>query len=213
MSVTRHRWLPIAALTCAVAMLGAACFGGGGDGGGEPDLEAIPSATLPAQLPEVRILGSSAVIPGGATYTVKADDTLSSIASLLGVSLEDLMAANPGVDSSSLSIGQVLVVPQGGEAQPTPPAEPTEEPEAPTPTSEPEPAATPSSLGQTYTVQSGDIPVTIAERFGITVEELLAANPGIDPRGLQVGDVLIIPAPPATPTPEPPAEEEPPPAG
>jgi LysM repeat protein len=206
MRVTRHRWLPIAALSCAVAVLGAACSGDSGHSGDEPDLEAIPTATLPAQLPEVRILGSSAVIPGGATYTVKANDTLSSIASLLGVSLEDLMAANPGVDSSSLSIGQVLVVPQGGEPQPTPAAEPTEEPDDPTPTTEPEPVTTPSSLGQTYTVQSGDIPVTIAERFGITVEELLAANPGIDPRGLQVGDVLIIPAPAATPTPEPPAE-------
>ncbi len=42
-------------------------------------------------------------------------------------------------------------------------------------------------------VQDGDIPVKIAEKFGITVEELLAANPGIDPTNLHIGDVLIIP--------------------
>lgn len=208
--MTRHRWLPIAALICVLALLGAACSGGDGGSGDAPDLDAIPTATLPAELPDVRILGSSAVVTGGATYTVKPNDTLSGIATSLGVTLEDLMAANPGVDSSSLSVGQVLAVPQGGEPQPVPSPEPTQEPEeAATPTSEPEPAATPGSLGQTYTVQSGDIPVTIAERFGITVEELLAANPGIDPRGLQVGDVLIIPAPAATPTPEPPAEAPP----
>jgi LysM repeat protein len=47
-----------------------------------------------------------------------------------------------------------------------------------------------------YVVQSGDIPLTIAEQFGITVEALLAANPGINPNGLQVGQELIIPPPP-----------------
>jgi LysM repeat protein len=60
---------------------------------------------------------------------------------------------------------------------------------------------TPAALGQTYTVQSGDIPLTIAEQFGISVEELLAANPGLDPTGLVVGQVIVIP--PASPTPTP----------
>ena len=79
---------------------------------------------------------------------------------------------------------------------------PEETPAAPEPTSTPAPAATntPASLGQTYVVEAGDIPVSIAAKFGITVEALLAANPDIDPRGLQVGQVLIIPAPVPTPT-------------
>ena len=45
-------------------------------------------------------------------------------------------------------------------------------------------------------MKEGDIPVTIAAQFGITVEALLAANPGLDPTGLNIGDVLIIPPPP-----------------
>ena len=49
-------------------------------------------------------------------------------------------------------------------------------------------------------MQSGDIPETIAARFGITTEALLAANPGVNPNNLQVGQVLIIP--PAAPPPE-----------
>ena len=44
-------------------------------------------------------------------------------------------------------------------------------------------------------MQAGDIPVTIAQKFGITVEALLAANPGLDPRNMHVGDVVIIPPP------------------
>jgi LysM repeat protein len=36
--------------------------------------------------------------------------------------------------------------------------------------------ATPGGSGTTYTVQSGDFCGTIAEEFGITVEELIAAN-------------------------------------
>ena len=38
-----------------------------------------------------------------------------------------------------------------------------------------------------YSVRSGDTLGTIAERFGTTVDGLLALNPGIDPRALRVG--------------------------
>jgi LysM repeat protein len=50
-----------------------------------------------------------------------------------------------------------------------------------------------TTLGQSYVVQEGDIPVTIAEKFGITVEELLAANPEVEPTSLFIGQVLVIP--------------------
>ena len=64
---------------------------------------------------------------------------------------------------------------------------------APSDTPVPAPTGTPSSLGQTYTVESGDYPATIAAKFGVTLEALLAANPGIDPTNLQIGQVLVIP--------------------
>jgi LysM repeat protein len=55
---------------------------------------------------------------------------------------------------------------------------------------------TPREGTTTYTVQSGDNANDIALRFGITVEELAAANnTTVDNlRSLQVGDVLTIPA-------------------
>ncbi len=47
--------------------------------------------------------------------------------------------------------------------------------------------------GPTYVVQRGDTLYDIALGFGITVDTLQAANPGIDPNTLSVGQSLIIP--------------------
>lgn len=43
-----------------------------------------------------------------------------------------------------------------------------------------------------YSVRSGDTLGTIADRFGTTVDQLLALNPGIDPRTLRVGQSLRV---------------------
>src|SRR5690606_5356536 len=47
----------------------------------------------------------------------------------------------------------------------------------------------------TYTVQAGDTMFSIARSFGLTVEELAAANNIANPNIIDVGDVLIIPSP------------------
>jgi len=36
---------------------------------------------------------------------------------------------------------------------------------------------------------------TIAQKFGIRLADLRAANPDVDPRAMRVGTVLVIPAP------------------
>jgi len=197
----------VACCACVPALLLAAACGGGSGGDGVSQARAGVTATLPATLPSPIVVGNGVVQnAGGSTYTVKSGDTLAAIASRFGVSLEDLRAANPDVNASALSVGQSIKLPSGTSPNPTVPANtpgpaPTDTPVPPpdTPTPEPQPTNTPSSLGQTYTVQSGDIPVTIAEKFGITVDALLAANPGLDPRAMHAGDVLIIPPAP-TPT-------------
>ena len=45
-----------------------------------------------------------------------------------------------------------------------------------------------------YTVAKGDNPVTIAKKFKVSYDDLLAANHIDDPRKLKVGQKLIIPA-------------------
>jgi|GEM_PF-6379232 len=61
------------------------------------------------------------------------------------------------------------------------------------PTPLPTPLFTPTPNFQVYTVVEGDNPSTIAEQFEISLDDLLAANPGIAPESLFPGDTLIIP--------------------
>lgn len=46
-----------------------------------------------------------------------------------------------------------------------------------------------------YTIKSGDTLGKIAAAYKITLSQLQAANPGIDPRRLRIGQQVMIPAP------------------
>lgn len=52
-------------------------------------------------------------------------------------------------------------------------------------------AATP----RTHTVKAGESLSVVARKYGIKLESLIAVNPGLEPRRLQVGQVLTIPSP------------------
>lgn len=101
------------------------------------------------------------------TYTVVSGDTFSSIAQGLGISVEAIEAANPGVSATNLQVGQILNVP----------------------------AAAAGPIGSTkYTIKSGDTFWSISQAAGITVAEIEAANPGVPATNLQVDQVINIPA-------------------
>jgi LysM repeat protein len=55
-------------------------------------------------------------------------------------------------------------------------------------------AGEPGVCGPTYTVESGDTTFGIAEKCGVSPDDIIAANPDIDPRSLSVGQVLVMPA-------------------
>lgn len=58
----------------------------------------------------------------------------------------------------------------------------------------PVPSPSPSPVEQTYIVQAGDNPASIAQRFRIKTEDLMAANNIEDPSKLQIGQTLKIPS-------------------
>ncbi|MEZ4596276.1 MAG: LysM domain-containing protein [Chloroflexota bacterium] len=73
-------------------------------------------------------------------------------------------------------------------------------PTDPTPTPPPTPVITPTPTpeptNRTYVVRSGDTLLIIAQRFGLTLGQLMAANPSItDPDRIRVGQVIVIPPP------------------
>jgi hypothetical protein len=79
----------------------------------------------------------------------------------------------------------------------------------PVPTLTPIPPLTevllPTPTPVTYTVKSGDTMGAIARKFGVTLDALVSANPGVDANILPVGTVLTIPigSIPSEPTPTP----------
>jgi LysM repeat protein len=185
-------------LCLASGLLWAACGGGSGDESAASDGDAVPTATLPDPLPEARILGEAELPTDGTTYVVRAGDNLSDIAEQFGTTAEAIAEANNLADPTRLEVGQRLVIPGAG--QPDSDVLPA----TVEPPSEEEPTEAPA--GETeYIVRSGDVAALIAERFGITVEELAEANNTTidDLRSLTVGEKLIIPAPSPAATPEP----------
>jgi hypothetical protein len=63
----------------------------------------------------------------------------------------------------------------------------------PTPLVSLTPSPVPTATPRTYTVKAGDTLGAIATRFGVKVEDIQKANPGVDPNALTIGKVLIIP--------------------
>ncbi len=61
----------------------------------------------------------------------------------------------------------------------------------------------PSPTPFTYTVQTGDTISGIALKFGVSMDDLQAANPEVSPNAMSVGTVLKIPSNPGNPTGEP----------
>ena len=65
---------------------------------------------------------------------------------------------------------------------------------APTPT--PLPTEPPAPTPQVYVVAKGDTMSKIAKKYGVTIEQLLAANPKIkNPNKIAIGDQITIPVP------------------
>lgn len=108
--------------------------------------------------------------PGGFVYSIRAGDTFFSLARRFGTTVEALIAVNPGVDPDRLQVGQVICLPPGVTGP------------------------IPCPGGTIYRVRAGDTLFGIGRRFGVSVPELIAANPHLpDPERLQIGDFICIP--------------------
>jgi soluble lytic murein transglycosylase-like protein len=102
---------------------------------------------------------------GLAEYTIQPGDTLSSIARRLGVTVTSLMDANDIEDADLIVVGDRLIIPESAAR----------------------------AGGARYIVRQGETTTVIAQRFGISVDDIVAANGLADPNQLSVGQRLILP--------------------
>ena len=136
------------------------------------------------------------------TYTVERGDTVYRIAVANGTSVDAMRNANPDLvgENPVIQPGQVLNLPDcGGDAMdesadPIIESTPTNIAPIITPAGG-VPPTTAAAGGQVYVVAAGDTLFSIAQRFGVSVNDIVAANDLLDPDRLSVGDELTIPQP------------------
>lgn len=142
--------------------------------------------------------GTGTTQPSGDKYTVKAGDTLTSIAAaqLGGAKYQTLIAKlNPTVDPNKLRLGQVLNMPPKPSTAVTPVAGGTT---PPTPAilgiTTTRPAG--ETTGRSYTVQVGDTLHGLSEKFYGSTKywpTIVAANPNVKNNTIIAGQTLVIP--------------------
>lgn len=115
--------------------------------------------------------------------------------------------ASPPAETNTVTVVEAPAAPPLPDAttsEPKPPpvtrdTEPVEDivPLIPEPSEGPE---VPVAAGEIeYVVAAGDNFTNIASRHGVTVQAIIKANPAVDSNRMQIGQVLIIPAPAAKP--------------
>lgn len=122
-----------------------------------------------------------------ASYIVKAGDTLSNIAQKTGVSVVQLTKLNKLSNPDFIDIGQVLATEaNGGQSSGS------------TSTSTPTTTTGPSTSERTYTIKSGDNLYRISAKYGVSIGSIVKLNNISSADGIDVGQVLRIPAAPAS---------------
>ena len=179
--LTNFRWMTGVILTLAAVLMLSACTreriaeeveNSLGEQPQEPvvtQLTPLPTATetpepTPEETPEPKVI----------TYEVQPGDTISAIAEKFGTGLQRIRALNL-LTTDALQVGQVLRVPNIPGVT-TPQGIPT---------------ATPEPFQ--YTVKEGDTLLSIALRFGVTLNQLVSVNGLQDQHNIGVGQVLLIP--------------------
>lgn len=106
--------------------------------------------------------------PNTFPYTVRPGDTYFSLARRFNTTVPALVSANPLTRPEALQVGQTICIPR----QQVFPACPE---------------------GNFHTIRPGDTLYSLARFYNVSLDDLLEANPGLDPDRLTVGQVICIP--------------------
>ena len=129
-------------------------------------------------------------------YTVQQKDNYYKIAKQFNLTREELFALNPGLEEKGLKPGEKILVKKSGNgnASGADVFEETKNSKAKMDSGNEISSKNSNTAADdyvTYTVQQGDTVFSIVNKFGISIDELLALNPELS-RGLKAGMVLKI---------------------
>ncbi len=124
---------------------------------------AEPVDTKADSKPSAATVGEIEPVKG--SYTIQPGETLYQIARRNGLTIQEIVDANPGLNVDHYASGQIINLPL--------------------------PASVSVAGSKTYLVKEGDTFYGIAHAAGISVDHLRAANPSVDL--LEVGQTIVIP--------------------
>ena len=141
-------------------------------------------------------------------HTIQPGETLYKLSVKHGVSVERICRANPGLSVKNFRIGQVIAIPPVGKASSEVKVQaPVETPQVQAP-QQSEPLK--PKCRDMHKVERKETVYSICRMYGITEEELIAANPEIKNKKLKKGKFLCIPyaKQPVAETPKSPAQQD-----
>ncbi|MBK9207640.1 MAG: LysM peptidoglycan-binding domain-containing protein [Anaerolineales bacterium] len=132
------------------------------------ELYKFAGASIPDQKPKI--------------HTITKGDSFESIANAYGVTVRELVMANPQllVTGDKLTVPVAVAIPQESASTSTPVAGPGD-------------SDTSSTPKRTYTVKAGDTLSVIAVKHSVTVAAIASANDIKNINSIKVGQVLVIP--------------------
>lgn len=154
-------------------------------------VELPPATTTTTTTIPVSDLEAGTRSPVEQIYTVRAGDSISKIAELHDITMEQLVNYNSWSDGLNhfLRVGDLVKIPPGALVPGTGTAGDTGSGESGGDESD----DGSSGEGCTHTIVQGENPSKVANQYDITVDELRAANPGGVMDTFLIGDTLTIP--------------------
>lgn len=129
----------------------------------------------------------------GENYTIQAKDNYYRISKQFNTTKQELFALNPGLEEKGLKPGETIKVRKNTAAESSEVAAKVKMDQDDSKSSVAESSSETAAADDyvTYTVQHGDTVFSIVNKFGITIDELIALNPELS-GGLKSGMVLKI---------------------
>ncbi|UEQ79139.1 LysM peptidoglycan-binding domain-containing protein [Chryseobacterium arthrosphaerae] len=161
------------------------------------DQQTVVATAKPVETPVEKTVTATPAAEGE-TYVIQAKDNYYRITKQFGISQQDLFALNPGLEEKGLKPGESIKIKRSNTNTNTTntdavaePANPKEKMDSGNEKSSSVSNVVTGDDYVTYTVQQGDTVFSIVNKFGVSIDELIALNPELS-KGLKTGMVLKI---------------------